>query len=520
MASETERERVRSTSLSKILTDENLVLHIDRLRRQGVTIVHCHGVFDILHPGHIAHLEEAKTHGGALVVSVTADEFVNKGPGRPVLSATLRATMLAALQVVDFVWISRHLTAVHAIALLKPDFFVKGPDYAGVAIGKTGDIQLEVAELEKHGGRAIFTNAPAMSSSSIINSVGLAHKNELNKWLQELRGFVSIEAIENWFTQIQELKVLVIGETIVDSYVFVDALGKTSKEPVLAFLREESEDQLGGSLAIASHFVGLGAKTSVLTRVGKDGPGAMASRRIRGLVSLNCIIQESADSKTIVKTRFVDKSTGIKVFETYEMTDAPTSSADDDEFVGMIDKLIDDFDVIVVADYGHGLLSKKVIGRLVNSKGLLSVNTQSNAGNRGFNSIGRYPRVDIVSLNGGEIKLELKQKHTTVRRLLPDLGASTGARWVVVTEGAKGLSVWSAQNGVVDAPAFTEVVKDRIGAGDAVFAVVTALLAVGAPSPEVCLFGNLAGASNVSGLGNQYSVNSLDLIRHAKVLLK
>jgi len=490
------------------------------LQSQSNTIVLCHGVFDLLHPGHIAHFEDAKTHGSVLVVSLTSDAFVNKGPGRPVLSEDLRASMLSALEIVDFVWISRNETAQSAIELIRPDVFVKGPDYSDPSLDPTGNIQREIEAVKKCGGRVAFTTSPTMSSSRLANSLSQAAGSELGKWLPLARRSVSAGGIENWFSDISKLKILVIGEAIVDYYEFVEALGKTSKEPVLAFLRRESEMQLGGSIAVAKHALGLGAQTTLITRIGDDTTGREVKALLEEEGDLQLLLQTMSDEVTIRKTRFIDESTGTKVFETYEMTDEPVSEIVEAEFLTMLDPIVDEFDLILVADYGHGLLTEGVLKRLSQARGILAVNTQSNAGNRGFNSITRYPRVDIASLNGGELQLELRKRHTNARTLLPELGTTLGATWMMVTEGAKGMSIWNENSGVQTMPAFTEFVKDRVGAGDALFAVSSALLAVNAPVEAVGLFGNLAGASMVSGLGNSSSLVSADLIRYARVALK
>src|SRR3989304_5291458 len=114
---------------SKIKTLEELARISDSLRRKGKIIVHCHGVFDLLHPGHIRHFEAAKRIGDVLVVTLTKDEYVNKGPGRPVFNQRLRAESIAALQSVDYVAINEWPTAVETIRKLKPDVYVKGSDY-------------------------------------------------------------------------------------------------------------------------------------------------------------------------------------------------------------------------------------------------------------------------------------------------------------------------------------------------------------------------------------------------------
>lgn len=507
-------------SVSKILDESSIGKTLSEIRRPGITVAYCHGVFDLLHPGHLDHLAEAKAMADVLVVAVTSDEFVNKGPGRPVFKAETRARMLSALEIVDFVIVSHYATAVALLDLVKPDFYVKGPDYRDPSQDATGNIASEMAVTEQNGGTVIFTDAPTMSSSSLINFAGLAHTEELKQWLTSVKNQLSESEIDLMFEEIAGLRVLVIGEAIIDRYVFCEALGKTSKEPVLAFLRKTEEVQMGGTLAIAKHVAGLGAMTTILTRVGDDSWGQLAKKEISKFSAITPILQTGNVSKTIVKTRFVDESTGTKVFETYEMTDGATSQEEDENFAALLVGIVNDFDLVLVADYGHGLLSNSVIQILAQSEVTLCVNTQSNAGNRGFNSISRYGRVDIVCLNGSELQLELRRKNTTVRSLLPELGTLTGANWLITTEGAKGLSIWSPNNEIAEMPAFTSQVTDRIGAGDALYAVVSLLLKIGAPLSAVGLFGNLAGASMVSEIGNRNSLDTVSLKRHARITLK
>jgi len=491
---------------------------ISLLRTGGRKIVLCHGVFDLLHPGHLDHLREAKLFGDVLIVSVTADMFVDKGPGRPIYGVENRVKMLAALNFVDLAFESPFPTAEEVIALVAPAAYVKGPDYKTLDADITGNILLEKAAVERAGGLIYFTTAPAMSSSKIINHLAVIHSEETENWLQTIRPGISEASINSLFARLEGLNVLVVGEMILDEYIFCEALGKTSKDPVLAFLKNSTERQSGGALAIAKHCAGLGATTTLLTRLGSDAEATFLDSEIRSS-SIRFVPQVSYSQKTIVKSRYIDQSSGTKVFESYSMSDEAVALADDDAVLELLDQELPNADVVLIADYGHGLLSDRVVTRLADSKNLLAVNTQSNAGNRGFNPISRYPRIDIVSLNGSEIALELRKRHTSVAELLPILGKQSGADKIVVTEGALGLSIWSKSCGVQQMPAFTQTVRDRVGAGDALFAAVSLLIAVEAPAVLVGLFGNLAGAAMISDIGNRATLSAASLRRHAAALL-
>ena len=129
----------------------------------------CHGVFDLLHIGHIKYFQEAKSLCDFLVVSITPDQYVNKGPGRPKFSENLRAEAISALDCIDCVVINSWPTAVEIIEQVKPDFYIKGPDYKNLQNDTTGNIFDEKKSVESFNGKLVFTNDDLHSSSSLIN---------------------------------------------------------------------------------------------------------------------------------------------------------------------------------------------------------------------------------------------------------------------------------------------------------------------------------------------------------------
>ena len=114
---------------NKILSLENLKKIIDSKKNRGKRVALCHGVFDLLHLGHLVHFKESKSLGDILVVSITSDNFVNKGPGKPVFKDHQRASAVAALEIVDYVVINNQQTSIKILQSVKPHFYCKGPDY-------------------------------------------------------------------------------------------------------------------------------------------------------------------------------------------------------------------------------------------------------------------------------------------------------------------------------------------------------------------------------------------------------
>ena len=133
----------------KIISIENLKKVILKLKDKRKKIVLCHGVFDLLHIGHIKHFKEAKNLGDVLVVTLTPDRFVNKGPSRPAFNERLRLEAVAALEVIDFVALNKSPTAVLPIEKLKPNIYCKGFDYKNIRNDISGQIKNEIKAVKK-----------------------------------------------------------------------------------------------------------------------------------------------------------------------------------------------------------------------------------------------------------------------------------------------------------------------------------------------------------------------------------
>jgi rfaE bifunctional protein nucleotidyltransferase chain/domain len=152
----------------KIFDMDDLAPRIRELKAAGKRVVHCHGCFDFMHPGHIKYFQAAKKMGDVLVVTLTPDRFVDKGPGRPVFGQDLRAESIAALECVDFVSINKWPTAENTLRLLRPDIYVKGQEFEKLE-DKTGKIQKEYQVVREIGAEIRFTHEIVFSSTELLN---------------------------------------------------------------------------------------------------------------------------------------------------------------------------------------------------------------------------------------------------------------------------------------------------------------------------------------------------------------
>ena len=507
------------TSKRKIFPLEDLRQQLDQHTSQGQVVVHCHGVFDLLHPGHFRHLADAKNRGDVLVVTITADEFVGKGPGRPAFSGSLRCEALAGLESVDYVAIVEEGSALPAIGVVRPQYYVKGSEYLDARDDPTGMIQQERVLVEAFGGQVVFTEDVTFSSSNLLNAFMPRHSEETRSWLNDIRNEFGIDGVCEWLDRIRELKVVVVGEAILDVYTHCETLGVASKEPVLCLNRESSVTYAGGTLAIAKHCAGLGATVSLVTGINTRDQTSPHLDTLRGL-NIELDLVNIDPRPTIRKERVLDKRTQARVVELYDMDDSPLDGKALEELQSTLSHRLGPDDVILVADYGHGFLSDSVVEALCQTTNYLCLNAQTNAGNHGFNSVQRYGRADFVTLNGSEARLEVRRRHVDLPSYIPDLGSTMGAQAVLVTQGGSGLDMYLAGGEAVRAPALAPFVTDRVGAGDAVLAVTSLLMRLGAPPAVVGLLGNVVGAWAVSFLGNERSLELGSLKKQVVAVLK
>ncbi len=502
----------------KVLELEELAKELQTLRGNNARIVHCHGVFDLLHVGHIRHFEEAKRLGDFLVVTLTPDRFVNKGSGRPAFPENLRAEVVASLDSVDFVAINRWPSACETIRMLRPHVYAKGDEFKDLK-DTINHVSMEEEAVRMVGGEIAFTKDITFSSSALINQYLSTYSNEVKEFLAEFSNQFPTEQILGYLKRMAGLKVLVLGETIIDEYQFCEVMGKSGKEPVLATRYAHTDRFGGGVIACANHLSGFCDRVDMATFLGEGGDQESFVR-----ANLKANVQptffEKSKSPTIVKVRFVEQYLSQKLFEVYHMNDAPLAAAENERFCGHLAKVLPNYDVVIVADYGHGLLTKEVIQVLCSQSRFLAVNTQSNAGNNGMNTISKYPRADYVCLAAREFALETRDRNLPVEEQVLSVARKLQCRNLMSTLGRDGALCYTESQGFTRVPAFATKIIDRVGAGDAVLCLTSLCMALGAPPEIVAFIGNVVGAEAVAIMGNQRSIERVPLFRHIECLLK
>ena len=502
---------------NKIKSLNNLVTELNQLSKSKI-VVHCHGVFDLLHIGHIKYFQEAKSMGDLLIVTITPDRFVNKGPGRPAFNEKYRAEAIAALDVVDYVAINEWPTAIETIKLLKPNLYVKGPDYKNYKEDVTGNIKLEEDAIKSVGGKIAFTSDVTFSSSSLINEQISQLTDEQKKFLKRLKAKYNFKKIAEYIDKLTKLKVLLVGEVIIDEYVFCDTIGKSGKEPVLVNQKINIEKYAGGILAVANHVSAFCKQGKILSYLGdRDNQNQFIKENLSSNIYLDFI--HKSNSPTIQKTRFIDNYTKTKTLGVYDINDDLLNKHEAAEFCSKLEECINDYDVVTVVDYGHGLITSKIVNLLEEKSHYLGVNTQLNSFNMGYHTISKYKKVNYVCVHEGELRHDYRNRSDTVEHLVKSLSNRVKSNVIVITQGTEG-SLAFENNEFTTCPAFATNVVDRIGAGDTLLAITSLCFAAGIP-PDLTLFiGNLVAAKMVGSIGTGIKLNKIDLLKSIESLLK
>jgi rfaE bifunctional protein kinase chain/domain/rfaE bifunctional protein nucleotidyltransferase chain/domain len=507
------------TLSDKIIDLPALAGKAETLRDQGKRVVLCHGTFDLLHVGHVHHLQQAREQGDVLLVTVTADEHVNKGPGRPVFNARLRAEHLAALVSVEYVAINEELTSVNVIDAVKPDVYVKGSDYKDHESDITGNILREKHAVEAHGGKIFYTDGVTFSSSKLLNDYFEVFSEQTKAYLKGFKRKYSAADVHGTINALNHLNVLVIGDAIIDEYHYTEPLGQTGKYNVLSVKYKSREQFAGGSIAVANHAAGLAQKVTLFT-----GLGEVRSHEdfIRSKLKHN--VQPEflyfKDSPTLVKRRYVDGEMA-KLFEVYHYNDSPMNDELERRACQWLDENVARYDAVIVPDFGNGLISDNMVKVICDKARFLAVNTQLNSGNRGYHAISRYTKADFVSLNEPEIRMATHNRHGNLEDIAEEVSDMVKARYVAVTRGKRGIDMFDCdQAHAYHVPALSTKVIDRIGAGDAFLSFAGTILAGAMDSRLAAFVGAAAAALDVQIVCNREPVDVVSLQKYVTTLLK
>ncbi len=494
------------SAASKILTLDELVRERARLRAQGLRLVHCHGCFDIVHPGHIRHLRFARAQGDRLLVTITSDERIDKGQGRPLIPQELRAENLAELDCVDLVAIDDHADAVALLEKVAPDIYIKGAEYE---FNRDPRFEAERRTVERLGGRVVFSSGDVVFSSSALIAAMERSIDPYHKRLHELtqRPELAMSALSGVLQQMRDRRVLVVGETIRDVYVLCDQPDVAGEGPMLTLRPIERRVYEGGSAIIARHCAALGARPTLITPLPENAEGEAVARRLEGEGVE--VLPVGVEAPICEKRRYLVGPQ--KLMKIDEVTPCVLDSARRTRFLDLCAS-VGSVDCAIIADFGLGLLSHAVIQplcRLLRERACVLAGDVS--GRRA--SLRQMREMDLLCPSERELRETIGDFDIGLPAAVWRLMHLNRARHVLVTLGADGLisfapsqnadaTGWARRLESEHVPSLAPIAVDPLGCGDALLACTALALSAGADLLQASFLGTACASQEARLLGN------------------
>jgi rfaE bifunctional protein nucleotidyltransferase chain/domain len=498
-------------SEKKIKKPEELKKITENSKKKGKTIVLCHGVFDLFHFGHLLYFEAAKKEGDILIASLTADEFVNKGINRPVFSHFIRAKILANLELIDYVVIDFHKTAVELIKKIKPNVYFKGKECLEKLKDKESGLYKEAMAIKSIGGDIKFSFTPSYSSTQILKNYFGLYPEETKNFLEEFsKKFQAKELIE-MTESVKNLKVLIIGEAIIDEYHYCKETGKVPKDNLVGNLYLNEERFLGGVLASANLLANFCQKVELLTVLGeKEKDLKLIKKNLKENVK-PCFFFER-NRKTIIKRRFFNFSSMKKLLEIHYFDDRKIFPETSLKITRFLTENLKKYDLVIVEDFGLGLFTEEIIKILTQKAKFLAVMVQTNDNNYGFNLVTKYPKADYVCVDETEARLASGLRYENIEKAAKKIFKLTKVKNLIITMGNKGSMAFLPEGKIYKAPIFSTKAVDSLGAGDTFFSFTSLLAAKKFPIEAINFLGNIIGVLKATTIVGHRSVVSKEQV--------
>lgn len=483
----------------KIKTAEELRAIVGARPRDNKVIM-CHGVFDVVHPGHIRHLVYAKSKADILIASLTADHHITKGVYRPHVTQDLRAINLAAFEMVDYVLIDENDKPLDNIRLIEPDYFAKGFEYGGNGISaKTTE---ELAVIHSYGGELIFTPGDIVYSSSALIRQDQPDVRHANLQILMERNNIDFDMLRRVLGEMRGHRVHVVGDTIVDSYTYCAMIGGQTKTPTLSVAFERKVDFVGGAGIVAKHLVAAGAEVAFSTVLGNDPLRDFVVEDLKEAgVNLNAVVDETRP--TVNKNAVVVGGYRLLKIDTLD-----NRSISDDVLSKLQAKVSGHpVEAIVYADFRHGIFNKRTIPKLIDSipEGVYRV-ADSQVASR-WGNITEFTNFDLITPNEREARFAVGDQDSGVRPLASLVYDEARCKFLIMKLGERGVLACRDRDHysldsyfVIDS--FVDRVVDAVGAGDALLAYATLAMLTCRNDAVATILGTMAASCECEFDGN------------------
>lgn len=479
-------------------------------RPRGQRVIMCHGVFDVVHPGHLRHLIYAKSKADILIASLTADRHIVKGTYRPHVPQDLRALNLAALEVVDYVLIDLNDKPIDNLKILKPDFFAKGYEYS--ANGLPPKTQEEVDTVSAYGGEVLFTPGDIVySSSRLIEAAAPNLMTEKLITLMDASG-LTFDSLRSALDKFKGKRVHVVGDTIVDSFTYCTMIGGQTKTPTISVLYQEKKNFIGGAAVVAEHLRAAGAEVVFSTVLGDGADGEFVMEGLaRSGVDCRAIIDPTRP--TTNKNAIICEGQRLLKVDTLD-----NRSISDDIQKKLIKSIQEtETEAVVFSDFRHGIFNRRTIPGLVAAipEGVFKV-ADSQVASR-WGNITEFQGFDLLTPNEREARFALADQDSGVRPLASQLYDAARCKTLILKLGNRGVLTSRSKNHeavdsffVVDS--FVDRLVDAVGAGDALLSYATLSMLATGDCVTATILGSMAAAVECEVDGN-LPVRPVDVLR-------
>ena len=457
----------------------------------------CHGVFDIVHPGHVRHLIHAKNRADILIVSLTSDKFISKGKFRPHVPEKIRSLNMSAFEMVDYVIIDDEKTPINLIKFLKPTFFAKGFEYTASEINN--NTLVEEKTVRSYGGRMVFTPGDIIySSSNLLNFHSPKIEGEkLFSLMHDNK--ITFDQLKNTLKKFKKFKIHIVGDSIVDGYTYTSLSNSRNKTPTFSVIRDNVKNYIGGAAIVASHIKAAGANVTFTTIAGKDHLSKFVVKECnKRKINLNLIIDETRP--TTYKNVFI--ANGYRLLKVDDVVNNSISQTIVKQISEKIRKT--KTDGIVFSDFRHGIFNEKNISIFSKniSKNTLKV-ADSQVASR-WGNICDFKKFDLITPNELEARFSLAKQDNSIYELSKQLVDKTKCKNVILKLGSNGMFCIEKKNmnKYFTLGSFVKNLIDPVGAGDALCSYATLGLMASGSMKIATILGAFAAACECEFDGN------------------
>jgi rfaE bifunctional protein kinase chain/domain len=463
--------------------------------RNSKRIVFVSGNFNIVHPGHLRLLRFAKECGDFLIVGL----YDKKSAGA-IIPEELRLESIRSLSLVNYAFVLRDKTE-EFIRRLKPSFVVKGAEHQN----KNNPEQHVV---ETYGGKLLFGSGDTtFSSLDLIKSeIYQFNKSTIVKpqdFLQ--RHNFSLTDLQTILSNIKNLKVIVIGDLIVDEYITCDPLGMSQEDPTIVVTPLMTEKFIGGGGIVASHARSLGAEVHYITVSGNDSTAEFAKEKINNYGVNACFFNDESRPTTL-KQRF--RASGKTLLRVSHLRQLDINKEIVNKIFKKITSMISGTDLVIFADFNYGCLPQELVDDIVKicvqKKIMMVADSQSSSQ---VGDVSRFHYMSLLTPTEREARLAVRDFNSGLIILAESLRKKAKARNVIITLGQEGLLIQAdhLKNNQLftdNLPAMNTSPKDIAGAGDSFFVCCSLAMALKFNIWQSSYFGSIAAACQVGRIGN------------------